>query len=143
MNKFMIYKFSTLLLFLFSFASCSLFNSIGYYDSTTYKNLTDLKPQVIFVYGTFKEDEIHKNDINQLKLKFAQAYEYELGKGDLNKPTASQIKDLQDIFNEELKSRLEDGKWSELIYTNSVKAITRAFDIAIKSEASKNKFTGE
>lgn len=136
--KFIFFK-TLLLTTLLIISGCASSRDVSYYDSTTYKNLTDLKPQVIFVYETFKEDQIQKHDINQVKLKFAQAYEYEVGKGASNEDTTNQLTELREIFDTELKSRIEDGKWTELIYTNSVKLITKAFDKAIKSESLKNK----
>ena len=36
---------------------CSLLQgTITYFDSTTYRNLTEVKPQVVFLYQTFTED---------------------------------------------------------------------------------------
>ena len=53
-----------------------------YYDATTYKNLTDLKTEVIMLYDSFSKEKIDSIKIDKITLKFAQIYEYEKGKGE-------------------------------------------------------------
>ncbi len=54
----------------------------AYYYPTTYKNLTDLKAESFLLSDTFVSDPIDQNKIAAVRLKMAQAYEYEKGKGD-------------------------------------------------------------
>jgi hypothetical protein len=125
---------------LFILSGCALYPNISYYDPTTYKNLTDLKPQILFLYEDFKNDPLPSEKIGATKLKLAQAYEYESGKGPDNSTTTIQIKKVNDLFNKHLKLRISNGKWSSTTYENATENITEAFDIAIKTESIKNKF---
>src|SRR3970282_2932073 len=51
------------------------------YDSRTYKSLPDLKPEVILLYKTFGGEELKAGKIEAVRLRLAQIYEYERGKG--------------------------------------------------------------
>ena len=67
---------------LFIFYACAHWLGFPtYYDPTTYKNLTDLKPEVLFLYESFKSDPVKEERITKIRLKLAQVYEYEKGKG--------------------------------------------------------------
>jgi hypothetical protein len=112
---------------------------ITYYDPTTYKNLTDLKPEVTALYDTFTNDTIDKDKISAIRLKLAQMYEYEKGKGEKNKETYEQIRIIQNMFERQVSDRLKNGKWNSAHASNQKQMISEAFDIAIETEAKKNK----
>lgn len=132
-------RLKILLLTLF-FAGCALFhNPISYFDTTSYKNLTDLKPEVIALYDTFVQKEINNEAIAGIRLRLAQIYEYEQGKGAANKPTVKQIKILQDMFEEQVKERLDTGIWNTHHLADQKESIGEAFDLVIKGETLKNK----
>jgi len=111
---------------------------ISYFDQTTYKNLTDIKPQVLLLYETFTNEEIDTMLIDNIRLKLAQTYEYEKGK-DNNSETTRQIKKIQEMFERHVKDRFEKGKWTKEHLENKKENIEEAFDIAIKTERAKNK----
>jgi hypothetical protein len=111
----------------------------SYYDPTTFKNLTDLKPQVSRLYDSFASDSVDKDEINKISLKMDQAYEYEKGKGEKNIETYKQISIINKMFERNVKDRLDNGKWSETHLENNKQLIIKAFDIAIETEGLKNK----
>lgn len=111
----------------------------AYFDSTTYKNLTDLKPQILMLYDTFIQKEIDDVRIESIRLKLAQIYEYEKGKGERNKETMSQIGIIQNMFERHVEDRIENGIWTELHAGNLKENMAEAFDIAISTENLKNK----
>lgn len=112
---------------------------ISYYDATTYENLTELKPAVAFLYDTFTNDEVDKSYIQDIRLQFAQTYEYEKGKGKSNEPTSNQIKMIWGMFEDHVKDRLETGQWSDAHCKNQKDNIEEAFNRAIQTERLKNK----
>jgi len=111
----------------------------AYFDATTYKNLTDLKPQIQMLYDTFTQNEIDEKRIESIRLKLAQMYEYEKGKGERNKETMLQIGIIQNMFERHIGDRIESGTWTELHAGNLKENISEAFDIAISTENLKNK----
>lgn len=127
---------SILLTFVF-LTRCTSF--VSYYDPTTYRNLTELKPAVAFLYETFISDSIDLAKIAEIRLRLAQAYEYEKGKGAKNQETYEQIEIIQTMFERHVKDRLEHGKWSTEHMENTKTNIQEAFDIAIQTERLKNK----
>ena len=112
---------------------------LHYYDPTTYKNLTDLKPVVSALYDTFIEKEIDKKEVALVRLKLAQAYEYEKGKGETNTETTHQMKTIRDMFERHVQDRMKNGKWSKEHLDNVKENMEEAFDIAIATERLKNK----
>ncbi|MBI2632922.1 MAG: hypothetical protein HYW78_00840 [Parcubacteria group bacterium] len=112
---------------------------ITYYDPTTYKNLTDAKPEVIFLYETFTTDKFDTVRVQAIQLRLAQMYEYERGKGEQNKETTVQIEIIRDMFNRHIKNRKNSGKWDTIHCTIQQNMIGRAFSIAIETERLKNK----
>ena len=128
---------STFLIFLFCLG-CSV-SLLHYYDPTTYKNLTDLKPEVSALYESFIEEEIDKKTIAAIRLELAQVFEYEKGKGETNHETARQIELIRKMFEAHVQERLKNGKWSEANFQNKKENIEDAFDIAINTERLKNK----
>ena len=112
---------------------------ITYFDPTTYKNLTDLKPEVLMLYDTFASNTVDKGKVSALRLKLAQAYEYEKGKGDKNKETYEQIAKIRSMFERHSEERIRDGKWNKANLSNRKESIGEAFDITIRTERLKNK----
>ena len=130
----------TLLVLMIHLSGCA--NWIGfpeYFDPTTYKNLTDLKPEVMMLYDTFTKETPDDKKLEKIRLKLAQIYEYEKGKGDKNRETYTQIKMIDDMFERHIKNRIENGAWSKTHLENQKENIGEAFDIAIHTESLKNK----
>ena len=144
-KKILLKKFTqlNLILLLFYLLGCSYLGFTTYYDITTYKNLTDLKPEVIALYETFTQESVDSERITDTRLKFAQIYEYEKGKGVRNRETYSQIKIIQEMFERHVEDRMKGKKWNEAHSNNMKQNIAEAFDIAIKTEARKNKMKQE
>jgi hypothetical protein len=111
---------------------------ISHYDPTTYKNLTDLKPEVVALYQTFTGDEVDQDQIAAINLQFDRMYEYEKGKGQNNTETAKQVDIVRAMFRRHVQERLTTGKWSATDKDNKVVNIGEAFDIAIATERLKN-----
>ncbi len=131
-----------LIILLFTFiavTNCSHMKFPSYYDHTTYKNLTDLKPQVSRLYDAFASDSVNQEEIGKISLKLDQVYEYEKGKGEKNIETYKQISIIMKMFDRHVKDRLDNGKWSATHLENKKQLITSAFDIAIETEGLKNK----
>ena len=116
-----------------------LFNFPTYYDAITYKNLTELKPRVEFLYDKFTSEEIPREEIESIRLRLAQVYEYEKGKGVKNLETYQQVHKIQGMFDRHVLDRKRDGPWSREHMENKKDLIMAAFDIAIVTERKKNK----
>lgn len=112
---------------------------VTYYDPVTYKNLTDLKPEILTLYDSFAADSLNSSQIAGLRLKLAQMYEYEYGKGRRNAETSEQIKIIQNLFEKHVDDRMKNGKWSATHLGNQKQNLAEAFDIAIQTERIKNK----
>ncbi len=112
---------------------------LHYYDPTTYKNLTDLKPQVAALYDSFVDEAVDTRAVAAVRLELAQVYEYEKGKGEKNQETIAQIEIIRKMFERHVEDRLKDGRWSESHLQNVKENIEEAFDIAIQTEHLKNK----
>ena len=130
---------SILLGVLFLYGCASWIGFPTYFDATTYKNLTDLKPQVLKLYDTFTSNELDTTKIETVDLKFAQIYEYEKGKGEKNKETYVQINLIYNMYKSHVQDRMDNAAWSEVHCGNQKENIAEAFDIAIKTESLKNK----
>jgi hypothetical protein len=121
-------------------ANCaSFFGFPSYYDATTYKNLTDLKPRVLLLYDTFTTDLPDTSEIREIRLKLDQMIEYEKGKGPPNKETTKQIELIKGMFEHHVEDRLNGDKWSKIHLENNKENIAEAFYIAISTENLKNK----
>ncbi len=108
------------------------------FDSTTYKNLTDLKPEVVALYRTFTAGALDEARVAQVALKLDQAYEYEKGKGGRNHLTVDQFEAIRRIFQRAVLNRRNGGKWTDPSATDYEKDIAEAFDLAIASEIIKS-----
>lgn len=128
----------SILLFFLLLVGCSV-SLLHYYDPTTYKNLTDLKPKVAALYVSFVDEDIDTEAIAAIRLELAQVYEYEKGKGKKNQETTEQIKIIRDMFEQHVQDRLKKEKWSNTHLQNAKENIEEAFDIAILTERLKNK----
>jgi len=111
---------------------------ISHSDPTTYKNLTDLKPEVVALYQTFTGDDVDQDQIAAINLQFDRMYEYEKGKGQNNTETAKQVDIVRTMFRRHVQDRMETGKWSATDKDNKVANMGEAFDIAIATERLKN-----
>lgn len=127
------------LLALLSLSGCAHLLGLSYFDPTTYKNLTDLKPEVMVLYDTFTRDTVDEEKIASVRLKLAQTYEYEKGKGEKNVETTKQIEIIQGMFERHVNNRVTQGKWNESHLMNQKENMAEAFDIAIQTERLKNK----
>lgn len=127
------------LLLLFSLSGCAHMFGLAYYDPTTYKSLTDLKPEVKALYDTFTKEIVNAEKIDSVRLKLAQIYEYEKGKGEKNADTTKQIKIIQEMLERHVNSLLTQGKWNYSHLINQKENMAEAFDIAIQTERLKNK----
>ena len=131
---------SLLLYLALTLSSCASFLGFpSYYDATTYKGLTDLKAETLFLYETFATDPVEEAKIMQVRLKLAQVYEYEKGKGANNKETREQVEIIQQMFGRHVSDRMNKGKWSAVHLANQKTNLAEAFDIAIATERLKNK----
>jgi len=129
-------------LYLFlALSACASFSWVfpTYYDQTTYKNLTDLKAEILFLYDTFASDSIDEAKIAAARLKLAQIYEYEKGKGEKNRETREQLELLQQMFERHIGDRVKGGKWTPAHVGNQKTNLAEAFDLAIATERAKNK----
>jgi hypothetical protein len=133
---------------------------VSYYDSLSYKNLTDLKGETKVFFESCQKELAEGEDalstINGFVLSSAKAYEYEKGK-DLNDDTISQLKTIDETITE-VKSRYSNNKYDSQSCTARSKGeaadvstgclttgycvakwkiLETAFDIAISTEQSK------
>ena len=138
-HRFQVSKFANLFFFVLSLMGCAYFGFVTYYDPTTYKNLTDLKPEVTTFYETFTGDSIDSGRLAAIRLRLAQVYEYKKGKGSKNSETTRQIQILQGMFERHVNERINMGKWTLIQLNNQKQNIAEAFDIAIETERLKNK----
>jgi hypothetical protein len=128
-----------LCLALTQFSCASFLGFPSYFDATTYKSLTDLKAETLFLYDTFATDSLDEAEVTATRLKLAQVYEYEKGKGAQNKETREQVEIIQQMFGRHLGDRVKNGKWSTVHLANQKTNLAEAFDIAIATERLKNK----
>ena len=132
-------RFTNFLIPILYLSGCAHLGFVAYYDSTTYKNLTDLKPEISMFYETFAGDSVDVDKLAKIRLRLAQMYEYEKGKGPKNSETTRQIQIIQEMFERHVNDRLNMGKWTPAHLNNQKQNIGEAFDIAIQTERLKNK----
>ena len=116
---------------------------ITYHDAATYKNLTDLKAEVVMLVDTFDAKPFAGNEaaIADIALKFRKAYEYEKGKGKPNSETMRQFAEIWKLLNEDIKDYRENGNATlgPKYFREAAVVLGQAFDIAIATENLKNK----
>jgi hypothetical protein len=110
------------------------------YDATSYKTATDLKAQAAWlIEKAVDPPSAHKVEIEDLRLKLRQAYEYEAGKGTPNLVTVNQWKLLNDpgggLIGGFLKKWESDNKGRSPDFLEEVtKQVEKGFDEIIKLE---------
>lgn len=123
--------------------SCSIL--LTHFDSTTYKNLTDLKAETATLVESF--DIIpyleNKQAIYDVTLKFRKAYEYEKGKGKSNSDTIAQFEKIKNLLYDDFNDYRESGpgKLGTKYFQEAAATLEQAFDIVIGTENAKNKDT--
>lgn len=131
-------SFYKLVIFLLLLGGCQY---VSYFDSISYKNLTDLKGEMKVAFASFSVNGANgENDLKTLedfRIESSKSYEYEKGK-EKNDDTIAQWKIIDSLVSEVLdrfKSNSDDlsagyceAKW-EVLET--------AFDIAIQTENGK------
>ncbi len=117
----------------------SILGLVTYYDPTTYKNLTDLKPEVAALHDTLHQAPLDSANVASVRLKLAQMYEYEKGKGPRNTETARQLQFIRDMFEDHLSHGLLAGTASPTALKGYLGKMQKAFDKAIETERLKNK----
>jgi hypothetical protein len=75
---------------------------VTYHDATTYRNLTEHKAEMMTLVEGFDALAYSRNEarIDQMRLAFRKAYEYELGKGQPNSDTAKQFAVIRKLFEQ-------------------------------------------
>jgi alpha-galactosidase/6-phospho-beta-glucosidase family protein len=133
--------FTTVLFMTMLLASCAV--PITYHDTTTYKNLTDLKAETMMLFETFDTKPFAENKaaLLSLALKYRKAYEYEKGKGNANSKTMQQFEELQKLLNADVADYQENkaAKLGPKYFHQAAVVLGQAFDIAIATENLKNK----
>lgn len=116
---------------------------ITYHDAATYKNLTDLKAEVVMLLETFDTNPFAVNEsaIADITLKFRKAYEYEKGKGIANNDTLKQFDEIWKLLKEDITDYRENGNVTlgPKYFREAAVVLGQAFDIAITTENLKNK----
>jgi len=111
----------------------------AYFDENTYKSMISAKVNVMFLYESLGEPEADMEDIRSARMDIARMHEYEKGKGEANSATASQIGLIRDAFDSHIRNRMEKEKWEAFDIEDFSEIIAEYFDIAIRTERSKNK----
>ena len=115
---------------------------ITYYDATTYRNLTELKAEAMTLVETFDAVPFKRNEagIQQLRLAFRKAHEYELGKGEPNSDTARQFGEISKLIDAVIRDYRESqpGELGAKYFAQAAVQLGQAFDIAIRTENEKN-----
>ena len=123
-------------------AACALITG---YDPTSYQHATDLKAQsLVLIEKATEAPTKHIAEIEDLRLKLRQAYEYERGKGSPNAITVQQWELLNDprgaLLGGFLKKWQDENKGqSDAFLKGLAKNVGDAFDQIIKLENKKVK----
>lgn len=129
----------TLLIFVIVLNACQY---VSYFDSVSYKNLTDLKGEMKVAFTNFSstgaKGESDLNTIKRFEIEISKGYEYEVGK-QLNDNTVAQWKIINDFINETIKRFEENDGLSAGYCKGKWMILNKAFDIAISTENEKLK----
>jgi hypothetical protein len=123
-------------------SACAL---ISGYDATSYQHATDLKAEsLILIEKATDPPAQHQAEIDTLRLKLRQAYEYERGKGKPNAITVQQWELLNDprgaLLGGFLKKWQDENAGQSRAFLQGVaKNVGDAFDQIIKLENGKVK----
>lgn len=126
-----------LALLVFLISGCAAFK-VTFYDPTTYRDLTDIKPSISDLYDSYTAATLDNDKISAMNLKLRQMLEYEKGKGKDNEDTTQQIKLIIEAFESHAADRRASGAWSQDQAANKKEYILKMLDIAIESENLKN-----
>ena len=132
----------TLTVSLLLLAGCA---AITGYDPTSYKTATDLKAEALLLIEKAKDPPgPHAAEIESIRLKLRQGYEYEKGKGDRNRFSLEQWAILSDpngsLLGGFLKKWETENRGQSPAFLEGVsKNIAQAFDEIIKLESRKVK----
>lgn len=121
-------------------AACTI--PISYYDSTTYRTLTDLKVDATELIGSFDSATVRASEpaIGGTRNRLLKAVEYEKGKGKDNNDTAKQLGLILEMYDRDIALYRSSGpNPRQSTYRELAIQLGQAFDIAIATEASKNK----
>lgn len=122
------------------FAACAI--PVSYHDTTTYKNLTDLKAEMMTLVETFDSVPYARGEprIEQLRLALRKAHEYEVGKGAPNSDTVKQFIAIRILYDETVEEHRTSrpGEFGAKYFQEAAKVVGQAFDIAIATENAKN-----
>ena len=110
-----------------------------YFDENTYERLIFAKVNILFLYASFGEPLIDMDAIKSARMDIARMYEYEKGKGNANQATVRQMELIREAFDDHIKNRMGKVKWEAFDIEDFSENIAEYFDIAIKTERSKNK----
>lgn len=115
---------------------------VSYHDATTYRNLTDLKADMMTLVESFDTTPYARSEprIDQLRLALRKAHEYELGKGEPNSDTVKQFNAIRKLFEETVDEHRDSrpGELGRKYFQETAKVIGQAFNIAIATENAKN-----
>lgn len=130
-------KIYSLLIFIILLNACQY---VSYFDSVSYKNLTDLKGEMKVAFMNFSSNGAEgQSDLNTLKkfeIEISKGYEYEVGK-QLNDNTVAQWNIINDFINETIKRFTENDGLSAGYCKAKWMILSKAFDIAIATENEK------
>jgi|CXWL01.1.fsa_nt_gi hypothetical protein len=118
---------------------------LSHYDPTSYKNATDLKAEaLVLVERAIDPPTQHQAEIDGLRVRLRQAYEYEAGKGRPNHLTRDQWKLLIDPKGNLLGGFLakweRENKGQSHVFVEQIdELVSKAFDQIIQLEVYKVK----
>lgn len=119
---------------------------LSYQDTTTYRNLTDLKAEMMTLVENFDATPYARSEarIDQVRLALRKAREYEQGKGEANSDTVKQFNIIGKLFEDTVGEYrgTRPGELGKKYFNEAAKVIGQAFDIAIATENAKNKAKG-
>jgi hypothetical protein len=125
--------------FLMTMLLAGCIHLVSYYDSQSYKNLTDLKASASILFDDLSQDPAGKGEkaeLDSLRLDLEKAYEYEKGK-EKNGETITQISTVRKIYDGMLQLLKKKEKLSDDYIAEKKTQMMDAFDIAIKTETEK------
>jgi len=118
---------------------------VSFYDPTSYQRATDLKAESLMLIAKATDPPAaHAAQIDALRLKLSQAYEYERGKGKPNLTTVEQWKLLNDpdgaLLGGFLKKWQTDNAGQSAAFVSGMSSnVGKAFDQIIKLDSAKVK----
>lgn len=122
-------------------AACAV--PLSYQDTATYRNLTDLKAEMMTVVEGFDTIPYARSEarIEQVRLALRKAREYERGKGEANSDTVKQFSLIGELYEETVGEYrgTRPGALGKKYFREAARVLGQAFDIAIATENAKNK----